>query len=64
MKVRIIKDCSDFYVGEVYGVWYNRLLETKWTGWERVTNRCMTKLGARIELERWKDKNCPEEFDI
>lgn len=51
-------------LGEIYGDWSNLLLGTKWTGWNDVTSRCMTKLGARLELERWKRENCPEEFEV
>lgn len=64
MKARIIKDSGGCYIGEVYGAWSNWLLGTEWTGWERVTSRCMTKLGAKLELERWKQKNFPKEFEI
>lgn len=64
MKARIIKDIGDFYVGEVYATWSNWLLRIEWTGWRVVTSRCMTKLGARIELERWKQNNFPKEFEI
>lgn len=64
MKARIVKDDYDFYIGEIYGTWCNLLLGTKWVGWESVTDKCFTKMGARLELERWKCKNCPKEFDI
>ena len=64
MKARIIKDSGGCYIGEVYGTWSNWLLGTEWIGWESVTSRCMTKLGAKLELERWKQKNFPKEFEI
>ena len=64
MKARIIKNIDGSYVGEVYGNWSNWLLGTKWTGWESVTSNCMTKWGAKLELERWKRENYPEEFEI
>lgn len=64
MKARIIQTHSGgFYEGEVYGTWEN-ILGTKWTGWEKVTGKCWTKLGARLELERWKKKHCPEVFEL
>lgn len=64
MRARIVPVTGGCYVGEVYGTWANWLLETKWTGWNKVTSRCMTKLGARLELETWKRKNYPEEFEL
>lgn len=64
MKARIFRDLNGYYVGEVYGTWTNWILGTKRTGWNSVTKRCMTKWGANRELEKWKEKNCPEEFEI
>lgn len=64
MKARIRKDSGGCYIGEIYGDWSNLLLGTKWTGWNDVTSRCMTKFGARLELDRWKKENCPKEFEI
>lgn len=64
MRARIVQDSGGCYVGEVYGTWSNWLLGTKWTGWDKVTTRCMTKWGAKLELEAWKKKNCPEEFEL
>lgn len=66
MRARIRKD-GLFWVGEVYGTWdryiYMRYVG-EWTGWNRVTSKCDTKWGARRELEKWKDKNCPDEFEL
>ena len=66
MRARIRQDAG-CYVGEVYGTWEYQALGYKvaeWTGWEKVTNRCMTKLGARLELEEWKDIYFPTEFEL
>ena len=49
MKARIVQDNCGYYTGEVYGTWTNSLLRTKWTGWNRVTCTCITKLGAKRE---------------
>ena len=64
MKARIIQNDCGYYVGEVYGDWSNSFLQTKWTGWNKVTNSCITKFGAKRELEKWKRNNYPEEFEI
>ena len=64
MKARIVQDNCGYYTGEVYGTWTNSLLRTKWTGWNRVTCTRITKLGAKRELEKWKKKNYPDEFEI
>lgn len=64
MRARIVKDDYGYYIGEVYGDWSNWLLKTKWTGWNEVTKQCVTKWGAKRELEAWKRKNCPDEFEI
>lgn len=63
MRARIVKD-NVGYAGEVYGNWSNILLGTKWEGWNQVTNHCVTKCGAKYELRKWKQKECPEEFEI
>ena len=57
MKARIVQNNCGYYIGEVYGNWSNSLIQTKWTGWNRVTGTCITKWGARRELEQWKKKN-------
>lgn len=64
MKARIRKDSCGCYIGEVYGTWENWLLGTKWTGWDKVTTRCMTEWGARKELQQWKEKHCPTTFEL
>ena len=64
MRARIVKDSGGGYVGEVYGVWTSWIFETRWEGWRSVTTRCVTKWGARLELENWKKENCPDEFEI
>lgn len=64
MEARIRKDRKYSYIGEVYGTWENLILGTEWTGWERVTSRCMTEQGARRELKKWKEKNYPTTFEL
>lgn len=64
MKARIVQDNCGYYAGEVYGTWSNVLLQTKQKRWRRVTSSCITAWGAKRELEKWKKKNCPEEFEI
>lgn len=56
IKARITYD-GNCWNGEVYGYnGHNR--------WEVVTTRCITKIGARIELWSWKRKNLCEEFEL
>ena len=62
MKARITRN-GGWYVGEVYGTWENWLLGTKWTGWRKVAE-CMTEWGVRRELQKWKEKNCPDTFEL
>ena len=64
MKARIRQDAAGYYIGEIYGTWDNWLLGTSRTGWKKVTDVCNTKWGAKRELEKWKDKHCPEEFEM
>lgn len=64
MRARIVQDSGGYYVGEVYGAWSNWLLGTKWTGWDRVTSKCWTEWGAKLELKAWKRKNYPDEFEL
>lgn len=64
MKARIRKNNFGYYFGEIYSAWYNPLFNTEWVGWKKVTSMCMTKLGAKIELKRWKDKNISDEFEL
>ena len=63
MKARIVKPQSMYY-GEVYGEWEN-IFGTKWTGWHIVTSACLTKWGAKRELEKYKERNSViEEFEL
>ena len=63
MKARIVQQYSGgLYEGQVYGIW--NFFDKQYEGWETVTGKCFTKLGARYELEKWKKQNCPEEFDL
>ena len=64
MKARIKKDNCGYYIGEVYSTWSNSLLGEKWKGWRKVTHSCITKFGAKRELQKWKEQNFPEEFEI
>lgn len=63
MKARL-KQIGPWWYGQVYATWYNFLTDTKWTGWENVTDNCYTKLGAKIELLKWKNKHFPDEFEL
>lgn len=63
MKVRFIQK-GGFWYGQVYGDWNCLLLNYKWTGWWSVTSGSFTKLGAKYELKKWINKNCPQEFEI
>lgn len=66
MKARLRKD-GLFWIGEVYDTWeeyvYMRYVGD-WTGWNCVTSKCDTKDEAKKELNKWKEKNCPEEFEL
>ena len=64
MRARIRKDSGGCWIGEVYGNWENLLLGTEWTGWNKVTTRCITQFGAKWELNQWKKEHYPEEFDL
>lgn len=63
MKARIVKE-GTFYIGQVYGTWNNILFGTTSTGWRSVTGKCCTKWGVQFELEKWKEKNCPDTFEL
>lgn len=54
MKARIVQDNCGYYTGEVFGK----------TRWICVTRSCITKIGAKRELAKWKKRNYPEEFEI
>lgn len=58
MKDRIM--CrNNMYFGEVYGIWEIKFYGIhlgSYTGWKRVTSRCFTYPGAKLELIRWKGK--------
>ena len=64
MKVRIVTTKSGYYVGEVYREWYNWLLGTYGSSWEAVTGKCLTSVGAMLELKLWKKRNTPKVFEI
>lgn len=64
MRARISKTSNGMYFGEVYGTWSNWLLGTKCERWGKVTSNCITKWGAMNELQKWKDKHCPDEFEL
>lgn len=63
MKARIRKE-SDMYIGEVYGTWNLFFGLKQYTGWNRVTPRCFTKFGTKLELLQWKKKHCCDEFEL
>ena len=63
MRARIRKD-GEFWVGEVYGTWSMMLGLYDRQGWGRVTSRCFTKIGAKLELYKWKREHCSEEFEL
>lgn len=63
MKARIVPE-GNFFVGQVYGTWQNLLFGTERVGWDTVTDRCFTRLGARLELEAWKRKHYIKEFNL
>lgn len=63
MKARL-KQIGPWWYGQVYATWYCFITQSKWTGWQSVTNNCYTKLGAKIELKKWKDENNPDEFNL
>ena len=56
MKARIIKK-GNFWVGEVYGTWSMMGLFDR-VGWGLVTDRCYTRLGAKLQLMKWKQERC------
>lgn len=59
-----LKKIGPWWYGQVYATWYNILTQENWTGWNSVTINCYTKLGAKYELLKWKNQNCPNEFEI
>lgn len=58
MKARIVRDNCGYYTGEIC---INTSNNTKW---KQVTHSCITKIGAKRELTKWKQKNYPDEFEI
>lgn len=54
MQARIKEDYYGFYKGEVK-------VDGKW---KKVTESCLTRVGAKIELKKWKKKHFPKEFEI
>lgn len=63
MKARIVKD-GNFWVGEAYGTWSVMFGLYERVGWGTVTSRCLTKMGAKYELKKWKKEHCSTEFEI
>lgn len=63
MRARIVKD-GNFWVGEVYGHWSMFFGLEERVGWDSVTSRCYTKMGAKYELMKWKKEHCGEEFEL
>ena len=62
MKARIVKE-GEFWVGQVYGTW-SMLGICEREEWGTVTSSCYTKLGAKLELMKWKREYIPDEFEI
>ena len=62
MKARIVKE-GNFWRGEVYGTW-SMFGICEREGWGTVTSKCFTKLGAKLELMKWKREHIPDEFEI
>lgn len=57
MKARIYHPCqSGLYWGQAYN--------EKFKYWENVTLSCFTEWGAKRELNKWRKRNRPEEFEI
>lgn len=63
MKARIVKE-GNFWVGEVYGRWNMFFGLKERVGWGSVTSKCFTKIGAKLELQKWKREHCPDEFEL
>lgn len=61
MRARVRRD-GTWWIGEVYGTWENWFFGT-YTGWNKVTGRCYTKIGAKIQLDIWASKQA-EEFEL
>ena len=60
IKARLRYD-GTFWIGEIYGIWENLL--GKRIGWKKVTDRCYTKVGAKLQLNSYVRK-LPEEFEL
>ena len=63
MEARVIKSGVWWY-GEVYGTWTNIITGREREGWNKVTTNCNTKLGAMLELRKWKREHFPKTFKI
>ena len=71
MKAKIIYE-NNLYYGQVYGTWFNPLFylvdddefSEYWIGWNTVTIGCFTYLGAKYELQKWKRRHIPQDFEI
>lgn len=57
MRARVYQTCKN-------GMYYGQVWNYKLEHWSTVTTPCFTEWGAKLELERWKKKNFPEEFEI
>lgn len=62
MKARIIKR-GNFWVGEIFGIWKIFGIAER-EEWGAVTSSCYTRLGAKLELMKWKREHIPDEFEI
>ena len=57
MRARIYQPCSG-------GLYWGQIYNEEYKYWKNVTPSCFTKWGVKKELEKWKRKHCPEEFEI
>ena len=71
LKCRIIRDFRGFYIGEVLledsDECYDALRHLSCgleMGWNRVTERCITRLGCKLAIKIWKKNHYIEYFDM
>lgn len=63
MKARIRQTASGMYFGEVCKP-FDNILPEKQPRWKQVTALCFTLYGAEKQLQRWKNQNAPDEFEL
>jgi len=57
MRARIYQPCKN-------GLYWGQVYDEKLKIWKNVTLSCFTEWGAKRELEKWRKKNYPKEFEI